>query len=105
MTNPTPCRAAFEECDCADLDSWIESGALPPADLTFALKTAGQRGTPRALGLLLDAVHGSESALVREGAVLGLSALYEMIRSALQEVADTDASAGVRAAAKEALAL
>jgi len=76
---------------------------LEPWDLTFIAEMLGHRATPPLHWLKLLTRH--PSVLVREGAVYGLAPHVEVpwVQALLQSIASTDASKGVRDAAREAL--
>lgn len=104
-----PCRAYFErlaEQSPARLLELLDDTALVPADLTFAAEIAGQR-LPHDIAIrnrLLELLQKSDSSLVREGVIYGLSAnLTDDVCERLRSIAQDDPSPGVREAAKEAL--
>lgn len=105
---PARSEALFKRLATEDPDQLLAalSGtALAPHDLTFAAEAAGEiRDTARAQIALL-ALLRHDSALVREGVIYGLGKLpvNEQIRTALEEIAHRDSSAGVRAAAADVL--
>lgn len=97
----------FEELvdrDPNELMRLIRSETLATYDLTFAAEILGRTATPEACEVLLE-LTCHESPLVREGAVLGLESMTgePQVQARLAEIAQQDASAGVRTAAAEAL--
>lgn len=76
---------------------------IQPSYLTFIAEQLGRRSPPPLRWLRLLACHASP--LVREGAVYGLAPHVEVsgVRIALERIAGSDPSLGVRDAAREAL--
>lgn len=98
---PKPCRKEFarlEKEDPALLIEWVKSGELEPCDLTFAAENLGR--IPSALPVLLDLLK-HDSAVVREGALIGLYMIKEAIDCLIGDLAESDESPGVRHVAKE----
>lgn len=77
---------------------------MTDADLTYHAEALGQTGDPRHIPRLVG-LCTHPKAYVREGAVLGLSALQpnEVATSAIAWAAKNDESPGVRHRASEAL--
>lgn len=105
---PTLCEALFDRLAAehpSELFRLIEAGDLAAHDLTFAAEAVGHvSDKPKAVSLLL-ALLRHESALVREGAIYGLSHFVDdaTVRTLLKQLADGDPSPGVRAAAADVL--
>jgi hypothetical protein len=102
-----PSEALFERLAVDDPDrllSLLEDAKLEPSMLTFAAEIAGRllpsgSVTPVLLGLLEH-----PSPLVREGAIYGLAEhAGDAIAERIQEIAKSDPSPGVRAAAADVL--
>lgn len=92
----TPCREQFDRLEKEYpelLLDWVNSGELRPSQLTFAAENLGQ--IPEALPILLDLLN-HESPLVREGAVIGLARLKDLIDDKVEVLANSDISPGVR---------
>lgn len=102
-----PCEAAFEflaRRHPIDLARLIEKGRLASPDLTFAAEALGRIDASWIVRQTLLPLLEHAEAIVREGAVYGLQKhLSDELRARLVRVARTDASAGVRAAAEDAL--
>lgn len=81
--------------------TWIQSGELKPGFLTYALESLGSVHLPVLEELLEATTH--ESAVVREGAIYGLSVYFSRIKDALENLVGNDSSVGVREAAREVL--
>lgn len=102
-----PSEELFEQLAVDDPDRLLEmmgSNELRPALLTYAAEIAG-RGIPTAkcVPVLLHLL-GHEAAVVREGAIYGLAEHEgDEITLVFRQLAETDPSAGVRAAAAGAL--
>ena len=103
----SPCEAAFEflaDSYPESLLSLIERADLVPPDLTYAAEIAGRLPESGRLVNALLALLRNRSAIVREGAILGLSHhLSATTRQELSVVAQNDPSPGVRLTAKEIL--
>ncbi len=106
-----PCEARFEhlaENDPEGLFAWVRSGGLSPGDLTHAAEACGRvRGRQAEALEVLTGLLEDPSALVREGAVYGLQRLGRLppVQSRLLRMTmpQFEKSAGVRAAARDAL--
>lgn len=101
-----PCQARFEELASANswlLVSWIRSGKLSDAQLTYAAEALGQAQDELAesqLMLLLE----HPNKLVREGAIYGAAKRgSERLISAIRAVSTADKSSLIREIASEAL--
>lgn len=93
---PTPCRNSFKALAKEDPDKlirWVSSGLLEPCDLTFAAEELGNidSSLPALIHLL-----SHESAVVREGALMGLYTLSYRISDLFDHHAHNDPSPGVR---------
>jgi HEAT repeat protein len=104
----TPCEAAFEYLSRRYPESLlrvIRSGLLLPADLTFAAEIAGRADTSEdEIRTALIPLLAHEDAAVREGAIYGLAGhIDRATRERIESLARSDSSAGVRAAAADAL--
>lgn len=102
-----PCEAAFEfivERRPEQLAELIVSGALGPADLTFAAEILGRCSDgPLVRQVLVPLLHAQE-AVVREGAIYGLSPHLDTATvQELRRAAAQDPSAAVRSAVQDAL--
>lgn len=107
----SPCEAMFEYLAHHDAGRLLAMvTALTPAQLTHAAEWIGRSRDPRAWTVLASMLR-HPSALVREGAIIGLEALGTLalqhakpllIERALE---DSEQSPGVRAAAMDALSL
>lgn len=86
----------------AHLTALIQSGSLPPTELTYALEAAGQMPDSQAL---ITPYLSHEKAYVREGAVYGLGEQLTQagVRDLLVLHAAGEASPGVREAIAEML--
>jgi len=84
---------------------WIlKERKRPPTELFFAAEHARETNDPEAVSLLVDLLRSHESALVREGAALGLSRTTDpQAIAALTRAAGFDSSEAVKLAAREAL--
>jgi HEAT repeat protein len=84
---------------------WIlKEHTRPPHELFLAAEYAGQTQIPDAVPVLVELLVSDESALVREGAALGLTGTADpQAIAALEKAAKFDASRSVRLAAKDAL--
>lgn len=105
---PEPCEALFKRLATENPDellSALDSGVLAPHDLTFAAEAAGDIRDTRRVQVALFALLRHVSPLVREGAIYGLAKLppTDEVQTALREISQNDASAGVRAAAADVL--
>lgn len=104
-----PCQDMFDFMACAHPSALIQlvlSGALSPADLTFAAESVGAIKTGAARLALMALTH-HRSAIVREGAVLGLGHLLSAgvaHASDIESVLKSDTSEAVRASAQDVLA-
>lgn len=102
-----PCEAAFEllaRRHPLDLARLIEKGRLASPDLTFAAEALGRIDASWIVRQTLLPLLEHADAIVREGAVYGLQKhLGDEVRERLTRCARTDVSAGVRAAAEDAL--
>ncbi|EYF00653.1 HEAT repeat domain-containing protein [Chondromyces apiculatus] len=102
-----PCEAMFEFLAVqhpASLLRLIEQGKLDAADLTFAAELAGRLKHSEAVRRTLLPLLAHPRAVVREGAIYGLSNhLDEASRERLAELVEKDQSPAVRAAAADAL--
>lgn len=86
------------------LASIINSGSLKNSQLTFAAEALGHATDRMVVITTLTALLRHPSAIVREGAIYGLqSHLSSEVHEQLRILADSDPSAGVRAAAIETL--
>ena len=96
--------AAWARTDPDRLLAYLTAPDSPPTRVTFAAEAAGAivdraRAVPVLLSLLRHA-----DALVREGAIYGLASdAAPDVLAALQRIAAGDPSAGVRAAANDAV--
>jgi hypothetical protein len=95
---------ALGHSDPDALVALVESGTLDNVELTFAAESLGQVKTPRStalLGRLLD----HEDAVVREGALYGLSAheLSEWLYLKIARMVTNDPSPAIREVAKDCL--
>lgn len=82
----------------------VQSDFLRPSNLTFALEAVGNFRDSGIVRRLLLPHLNDPSALVREGAIYGLTNhLDEPTRKKLVEISQGDESSGVRAAAEESL--
>lgn len=102
-----PCERLFERLAVEDHDrlvGYLAPDLLPPHLLTFAAEHAGSMPASVAVRPLL-ALLDHESAVVREGAAMGLSchAGDSSVRRALIIVSESDPSPGVRERAQEAI--
>lgn len=108
LASDCPNEATFERLAREEPDRlrwWIGQGMMAAADLTYALEIIGAEcQEPWVESLLLQFLEHSE-ALVREGAVLGLARHHAvpLVRDRLQDIAESDPSPGVRAAAQDVL--
>lgn len=104
---PAPCEAAFEcilQRSPSQLAMLIAAGDLTAADLTFAAETLGRSLDGELVRGALVPLLGHTSAVVREGAVYGLSRHLDVgVRDQLIALASCDPSPGVRTAARDAL--
>lgn len=92
--------------DPARLADLLQVGVLPPEDLTFAAEMAGNIQDSELIRPALLRLLEHSSAVVREGAILGLDRhLDDRTRERLRELAMTDPSPGVRVTARDALDL
>lgn len=102
---PKPCIAEFERLAESDPDmlvSWIRSGALADGHLTHALSALGDAVSEKDRLLVGYLTHSSP--VVREGAVLGLSATHTRpIAAALREALRAEDSLGVVATIQDVL--
>lgn len=110
-----PSEAAFTIAAPPKLKEWIASGTLSPGHLTLALEVYGKKGAPGTTAFLMRfLVH--ESALAREGAIIGLAAFWngrkflydstihlDVLRAALIDVLLTDPSPAIRSVVQGAL--
>jgi hypothetical protein len=93
---PTPCENSFKALAKEDPDKlirWARSGLLEPCDLTFAAEELGSidYSLPALVWLL-----SHDSAVVREGAIVGLAFLKSRIDDLLFHLMHNDPSPGVR---------
>lgn len=97
-----PCCAMFEylaDNDPAELLRLIDSSSLQPEDLTFAAEVAGRLPGELVVKSLL-ALLRHDSAVVREGAIYGLSNHRSTsVDTELQNIIIRDSSYAVREAA------
>lgn len=102
-----PCEAAFEFIlahSPGELARLIESRELAAADLTFAAEILGRADDGGLVRAALVPLLGHAQAVVREGAIYGLSRhLDNDTRTKLRALATSDTSGAVRAAAGGAL--
>jgi len=102
-----PCEDAFEYL--ADgfpegLLALIRSGRLEAADLTFAAEIAGRLPDHSAIRSALVPLLSHREAVVREGAIYGLTRHIDAaVRTTLERLAGGDPSRAVRTAAADAL--
>ena len=97
-------EAAFERMDPAKLLRLVRSGTLKPGDLTFATEIAGRRLSGTEVVPILVKLLTSDSPLVREGAVCGLSHhLTGEVRQELQNALSNEQSRGVAEAIRDTL--
>lgn len=103
----SPCEATFEylaEHHPDALVVLVQHGALKVTDLTFAAEAVGRFQNSILVRAVLLPLLRHPSAVVREGAVYGISNHLDMAsRQELERVARDDASPGVRTAARDAL--
>lgn len=106
---PRECRDTIEAIAISNppmLGRWILSGTLQDVNLSHAAEMLGQAceyNSVRATSILLELLE-HPSAIVREGAIYGLSyRLTPQVRERLEEVRNEDSSPGVREAIKESL--
>lgn len=101
-----PCEATFEwlaDNSPRSLSNLIGSGLLRPADLTFAAEALGRSSDSALVRSTLVDLLCHESAVVREGAIYGLSNhLDDAVRALLQRIAAEDPSTAVRDVARDA---
>ena len=111
---PEPCERAFEYLlrhHPAALLTWVQSGRLDAADLTFAAEIAGRATDSPSVRRVLAPLLAHREAVVREGAIYGLGRhidglavhLDVEIQGRLRELVATDPSAAVREAAQDAI--
>ncbi|HSN97755.1 MAG TPA: HEAT repeat domain-containing protein [Candidatus Nanopelagicales bacterium] len=102
-----PCEGAFEYLAAhhpRHLLRLIQGGKLEHADLTFAAEIAGRLRDEGAVQRALLPLLSHPEAVVREGAIYGLSRhLNASVRERFAELAAKDPSAAVRSAAADAL--
>ena len=102
-----PCENAFEfilQVDPEQLANLINSKVLRPGDLSFAAEILGQAQSSRLVRSTLLPLLEHPESVVREGAIYGLIPHLDsetVLR--LSHVGRSDVSAGVRAAAKDAI--
>ena len=90
--------------EAPDLVALVTSGALPPSQLTFAAEAVGRINNSVLVRDTLLPLLKHASAVVREGAIYGLSNhLDDDARDVIKLIAQSDPSLGVRAAAAELL--
>lgn len=110
-----PSEAAFEIVTANRLREWIKSGSLSEGHMSLALEIYGKKKAPGTTALLLPFLV-ELSALIREGAVIGIAAYWDgkktpydqqvhvdVVRACLVDVMVHDSSEGVRRAAQIAL--
>jgi HEAT repeat protein len=102
-----PCESAFEYLSVTYPDSLlalIRSNRLAPSDLTFAAEIAGRIAGHESVRAVLVPLLAHAEAVVREGAIYGLTRhLDAPTRALLERLAIEDRSAAVRTAARDAL--
>jgi hypothetical protein len=102
-----PCESAFEYLSVKypnSLLALIRSNQLAPSDLTFAAEIAGGIAEHESVRAALVPLLAHAEAVVREGAIYGLTRhLNAFTRVLLERLALEDRSAAVRTAARDAL--
>ncbi len=102
-----PCENAFEYLAArypGALLSLVQDRRLEAADLTFAAEIVGRLANHVAVRAALVPLLAHAEAVVREGAIYGLTRhIDQATRVILERVADGDRSAAVRTAARDAL--
>ena len=107
MDGLRPSRALFEKLvkeAPEELLAWVRAREFDPPVMTFALEILGSHESPEVTAVLLEFTR-DDSALVREGAVLGL---FQQIRTAeiereLLRLSREDRSPGVRGTALDGI--
>ncbi len=103
---PRPSERAFSELaqrNPALLESWIASGELRQAHLSFAAEALGEHGGDHFVATLLR-LADHNSPMVREGAIYGLAHhASDDVVARLRRISEEDPSQGVRHAAANVL--
>lgn len=88
----------------AELLALISSGHLHPIELTFAAEIASRLDDSVGVRAALMPLLNHESAVVREGAILGLAShVDDAVRTKLRGLVASDPSAAVRSMAADVL--
>ena len=105
--NQKICRGFAKDLaeQCPDiLVAWIDMGFIPDSTMTFAAEYLGTDVDSETIRHTLIPLLDHQSAVVREGAILGLSRhRNDEVNALLQQIAKTDASPAVREVAEDFL--